>query len=235
MTNLKARFRPFLILQPRAGIRVMPGVDYPKGGTHYLWWNHWPVAQIPSDGTEAHAPDKPSHTSLVQSIEHSPVIIHERGRRDFSDARNTGIFFDKEKSTFSAVHLTGMTDKPISGLQALARSWDFSVDLKLNTDKFVSEGYDKVQRAYLLTCVVPGKPSVLEMDLRANPHFPLVNPVFVINSWGEANARLMVDGKEIKRGKEFRIGHRNRPEGSDLIVWLNLNAAKPVAITLIPE
>jgi hypothetical protein len=30
----------------------------------FEWWNHWPVAQIPSSGRPALAADRPGHTSL---------------------------------------------------------------------------------------------------------------------------------------------------------------------------
>lgn len=32
--------------------------------SHFPWWNHWPVAQIISDGRSASAPDRTSHSSL---------------------------------------------------------------------------------------------------------------------------------------------------------------------------
>lgn len=234
MSNLKSRFRPFLVLQPRAGVRVMPGSDFAKRGTHYLWWNHWPVAQIPSDGTKAYAPDKPSHTSLSQTIENSPVVLHQKGKRDFSDAQNTGIVHDPEKNTFSAVHLTGLTDSPITGLLPLSRSWNFPAEMKLAAEAFTSEGYDKVQRAYVLNCIRSGRPSELRMQLAASPDSLLVNPAFVINGWGEADVRLAVDGREIERGKDFRIGRRLRVGATDLVVWIRMHATKAVNLSLIP-
>ncbi len=234
MVRLKSSFRPVLIFQPRAGIRVMPGVNFAARGTHYLWWNHWPVAQIPSDGTEAHAPDKPSHTSLGQGIEHSPVVVHDQGKRDFSDAQNTGIFHDPEKNTFSAVHLTGLTDRPIAELLPLARSWNFPAEVNPSGDTFTSQGYDKVQRAYLISRSKPSKPVALLMGVAASPNSPLINPAFVIRNWGDAGARLMIDGKEISKGKDFRIGRRNRLDGTDLIVWIKIATTRPVTITLNP-
>ena len=234
IVNLKSKYRPFLILQPRAGMRVMPGVDFSVRGTHYLWWNHWPEAQIPSDGTEAHAPDKPSHSSLGQSIEHSPVLLHEPGKRDFSDARNTGIFHDTKRSTFSALHLTGLTDQPIAELLPLSRSWNYPAEMRRIAGPFECSGYDKVQRAYLLSRLGAGKPAALQMEVSASPASPLVHPAFVIRNWGEAKPQLILDGQEIKPGKDFRIGRRNQPESSDLIVWIKMRATEPVRITLNP-
>lgn len=234
MTNLRSRFHPFLILQPRAGIRVMPGVDYAKQGTHYLWWNHWPVAQIPSDGTEAYAPDKPSHSSLGQSIEHSPLITHDPQKKDFSDAGNTGIFHDPKDNTFSAVHLTGLTDRPIGELLSLARSWNFPASISLAGGKFTSDGYDKVQRAYVLSCVEPGKPSELQLDLAASEQSPLVNPAFVVQNWGSVEVKLRINGKSIDRHDRFRTGYRNRINNTDLIVWIKMESTRPATILLTP-
>ncbi len=72
----------------------------------------------------------------------------------------------------------------------------------------------------MLNCIKSGSPSELRMNLAANMESPPVNPAFVINCWGGTSARLMIDNKEIKPGKDFRPGHRRRIEGTDLIVWV---------------
>jgi hypothetical protein len=63
MTNLKSRFRPFMILRPGARWRVFNGEVRPEY-SHFPWWNHWPVTQISSDGRYANAPDRAAHSSL---------------------------------------------------------------------------------------------------------------------------------------------------------------------------
>jgi len=41
------------------------GIEVRGNVSPFPWWNHWPVAQIPSDGRYAQAPDRASHFSLA--------------------------------------------------------------------------------------------------------------------------------------------------------------------------
>jgi hypothetical protein len=50
--------------------------------------------------------------------------------------------------------------------------------------------------------------------------------------WGGDKFVEKIDGRKIKRGKNFRFGHRHRIEGSDLIVWLKTESTKPIEISL---
>jgi hypothetical protein len=60
------------------------------------------------------------------------------------------------------------------------------------------------------------------------------NPAIVIEGWGETGVSLRVDDREIPRGKDFRFGYRETLEGANLIVWLKLNARKPIRLVLTP-
>ena len=215
ITNLKAENKPFLIFQPDSNIKLFTGCieEY----SHFPWWNHWPVAQLRNDGRRTSVPDRPAHSSLSQSIEDSPVVKH-----------------DKEKNTFTAVHLTGMTNKLVTGLVPLARSWNYPAKLNLAGSGFENKGYDKYQRAYVLSCKESCKPSTLEFELAASSESPVVNPVFVVEDWGTGRATLTIDGRKIRRGKDFRFGHRHTFEGSDLIVWVRAESTKPITVTLKP-
>jgi hypothetical protein len=62
--------------------------------------------------------------------------------------------------------------------------------------------------------------------LKASPDSPLVNPAIVIKNWGDADAKLVVDGKAIPRGPNFRYGHITKLEGTDLVIWANLESTK---------
>ena len=68
--------------------------------------------------------------------------------------------------------------------------------------------------------------------LQASKVNPIVNPGIVIKSWGDSDAELTINGKKIKRGKDFRYGFRHRLDGSDLIVWVKLESEKPVKIEI---
>jgi hypothetical protein len=215
ITNLKSRFRPFIIFEPGPAIRPFRSAIRPEM-SHFPWWNHWPVAQLPNDGRRAMGPDRPSHSSLSQSIEESGVIHRA------------------PDGTYSAVTLIGMTDRPIADLVPLARSWNNPPELTVSNPGFVNRGYEKRQRAYLLERNGSAPAAELSFALAADQDSPLVNPAFVVSGWGSAGALLKVNGISVARGKDFRLGHRKSLEGVDLVVWIVMSASKPVNLEIIP-
>jgi hypothetical protein len=86
----------------------------------------------------------------------------------------------------------------------------------------------------VLTCKKTGKPVVIEFELLASDESPVVNPAFVIKNWGQAQARLNINGKPVKRGKNFRFGHRHTLEGSDLIVWFKIESTDKLKVSIVP-
>ncbi|MHC4644547.1 MAG: LamG-like jellyroll fold domain-containing protein [Planctomycetota bacterium] len=216
MVNMKSDNRPFIIFQPDSRPKLMRCCTE-EGWSHFPWWNHWPVAQLPNDGRRTPVPDRPSHSSLAQSIEDSAAIKH-----------------DEENKTFTAVHLCGMSEKTVPELVPLARSWHYPAHLILTAGAFASEDYDPYQRAYVLSCSRPGKPSNLEFTLAAAEDSPVINPAFVIADWGESGATLKVNGKKVERGRNFRFGHSHTLEGTDLVVWINKQATEPIVISISP-
>ena len=56
-------------------------------------------------------------------------------------------------------------------------------------------------------------------------HFPIV-------LLGEANAKLKVNASVIPFGKNFRFAHRQRLEGTDLIIWLKTHSTQPLILEL---
>ena len=213
ITNMKAENKPFLIFQPGSNIKLFTCCI--EEASHFPWWNHWPVAQLPNDGRRTVVPDRPAHSSLSQSIEDSGIVEH-----------------DKDSSTYTAVHLTGMGNKPVEELAVLSRSWNQPAELTVKSGAVSSKGYSKHQRAYVLEC--EGKASAVKFELAASKKSPLLNPCFVIEDWGEGDAVLKINGEKIERGKKFRLGHNHRIDGSDLVVWLELESTAPVTISLSP-
>ena len=128
----------------------------------------------------------------------------------------------------------GLTDKPAVELVPLAKSWLQAPQLKLLAPGFSSEGYEQAERAYILTCNTPGRPFSLGLELSASEDSPVVNPAFIIKKWGQGGGMLHIDGQRIRRGRDFRLGHRHRLEGSDLIVWVKKESTKPIKISLSP-
>jgi len=208
MTNLKSKYRPFIIFPSGREITAFGGDGE---FSNFPCWNHWPVSLVPNDGREVFAGDRPSSSSLSNRK---------------PDAEHTG------GVSYAAVSLYGMTEKTIEELLPLAKSWNYPAKLNLLSDGFTSQGYDKYQRAYVLQCEKQGEPSKLKFKLAASEQSTVVNPAFVIRNWGTSGAKLMLDGKSICTGSIFRLGHRRRLEGTDLIIWIEKRSSKPVKITL---
>jgi len=183
----------------------------------FPWWNHWPTAQKPSDGRYAMDSDLASHSSLSHC--------------------NWKAYSQTEHS-MTKIMLNGLTAKAADELVPLAKSWSQPAELRLTKGVFgtgfTSAGYDPTERAYHLSCKRKGKPPKLDFTLVAGETSPLINPAFVVMNWGRDRAAVTVDGKKIDPGKNFRIGHRNGPQGIDLIVWLQHESDEPVEISLKP-
>ena len=224
IVNYKSQYKPFLVLTTEnpqiwlATHRKRIAGEEPKGmsmplGSKFWWWNHWPVAQLPNDGRIAEFPDRPSH-SYTSTHDSDP--------------------YQQTENSITKIQLYGLTDKDASGLIPLARSWNYPPDLKLSSQTFKSHGYDQSQRAYVVECINKGQPTRFDFELAASRESPVVNPAFVFKNWGDAGAKLKINRKTVKRGKNFRFGHRERMEGSDLIVWLKTESITPVRISLSP-
>ncbi len=216
MVNLKSKFKPFIIFEPDPKIKPFKGSVRPEY-SHFPWWNHWPVAQLPNDGRNAFGPDRPSHSSLSQSVEESQVI-HKL-----------------DDGSYSVITLVGMTDKQVSNLAPLARSWNNPPHLKINNSGFVYKGYDKNQRAYVLSVGNKDVQSELNFTIDANDQSPIINPAFVIQDWRMGDVGLEIDGETINQGETFRLGYNNRMEGSDLIIWIELEAKNPINLKVITK
>jgi hypothetical protein len=64
IVNLKSENKPFLICEPENRMEVF-GIDHRKDISSFPWWNHWPVAQLLSDGRYCQTADRASHFSLA--------------------------------------------------------------------------------------------------------------------------------------------------------------------------
>ena len=183
-----------------------------KENSNFTWWNHWPVAQIPSDGRNATAPDRVAHTSV------SNVWAWEN--YELTENRQTRIM------------MHGLTEKHPTELTTLARSWLRAPQLFLRSSGYTNKGYDQAQRAYILECDDPAEKARLRFEFPASNELPLVNPAFIIKNWGNAGVTLQINRQPIERGKAFRYGHVKTPQGTDLIIWVELEEKKLTAIRL---
>jgi hypothetical protein len=210
--HFKARNDPFIIFEP--GDRMEYVQDQNLAGLSRPGaCNHWPVGQLPCDGRTSQASDHPTHF-LGFPISNPP--IHQNETREWWNG------------------LYGMTEGGVDELLPLARSWNHPAELTVKSAGFESAGYDRGQRAFLLARKGAGETAALELELSGSEATPVFNPAIVIEGWGEAGVSLRVDDREIPRGKDFRFGYRETLEGANLIVWLKLNAQKPIRLVLTP-
>jgi hypothetical protein len=192
VVNFKSKYKPYLILRDGGSFSVFNGEVRPEY-SHFPWWNHWPVAQISSDGRGAIAADRASHSSLSW------------GDTNYDAA------------------LYGMTDAAPESLVPLARSWNFPPELRVKTTGIKSEGYDFTQRAYLLTSNPAGGGSrELEFTLEGSPESPVYHPAFLVRNAEGTDYRLTINGKDVPRGTDFRMAVEYDVEGTPtMVVWVN--------------
>ncbi len=212
LVNTKSALKPFTIISPAA----RPVWDIYHGELRrevsmFPWWNHWPAAQKASDGRYAMDADYASHSSLSHA--------------HWDAYRQTG-------NSMTKVMLHGLTAGSAVDLVSLAKSWSQPARLRRSSPGFSGGDYDPTERAYQLTRTAPASP--LQLTLEASADSPVENPAFVVKNWGNQPVALTVNGVRVPRGKAFRYGYRERLEGTDLVVWLETKAVKPVRISLVP-
>jgi hypothetical protein len=154
--NLKSTWKPF---QVAPGDNVsFTAYNGEKTYSTFEWWNHWPVAQIPSSGRPALAPDRASHTSL--SHIHWPV-------------------YEQTDQTITKILMDGLTNKPAAELAPLAKSWLKPAPIEVSGAR--SLGYDPTQRAYVLAG--EGGSNRATITLKGSAESPVVNSAIVIRNW----------------------------------------------------
>jgi len=123
----------------------------------------------------------------------------------------------------------GLTDKPISSLVPLGRSWNNPPKLTI-VEGCIDRGYSMEQRAYQLTA----KGRKISFTLDASEESPIFNPCFVIRGWGSAaKAELKVNGKTIESGKSFRQGIIRDTDGTQtLVIWIKAESTKLLRFAL---
>jgi len=217
IVNLKSVYKPCYVYEPRSRITPYGGgvAELRPDYSHFPTWNHWPVSQAPSDGRYALAPDRVSSSAIT-----SPRVPEPRTSK--GSITRTGQF------------IMGLSDMPIEQLLVVARSWLQTPELKIISRGYSNEGYSRNERAYTLTKNLPDRPEALRFEITAGAESPVFNPAFVIRNWGQRDVELIVNGKKIKQGKDFRSGFRRTLESTDLIVWIKIESTKPIRILLLP-
>ena len=209
MVNLKSEYKPFQIFEMECNFSVYAH-EHRKDVSNFPWWNHWPAAMIPSDGRYCQAADRPSHFSLAWA--------QPRPHKG-------------ENNTYWWTWMYGATQHKPDSLTSLARSWVMPPKLVIHAGASDSK-YDSTQRSYVISSSKKREIEKLEFTLQANSENPIVNPAFVIKNWGDHQALLKVNEKEVPRGKSFRIGNIRRINQFDLVVWLELESTNKTEISM---
>ncbi|MCX6333511.1 MAG: LamG domain-containing protein [Bacteroidia bacterium] len=178
--NYKGQYDPVTIVQENLGYNVYDGeiTDYAV----FCTWNHWPVAQQPSDGRYSLFPDRASHSSLT----HIYYPVYEAISKKESETP-----YQKK------IMMQGMLSMKPPELAVLANSWINPPPL-INA-KGCSGVYDKTQRAYII------KPDAQQVSftLECSESNPLYNAAIIIKNWNNnSDATLTVNGIQhpVKQG-----------------------------------
>ena len=231
IVNLKSENKPFIIFEPENNMAVF-GIEQRLDVSHFPWWNHWPVAQLPSDGRYCQAPDQPSHFSLAWG---GPPFHDEAG--NIIKARESGSEGDlnqpdakkKTVNTYWSSWMYGASKQTPEELATLARSWAQPPVLKVNGNDLINKGYDLTQRAYILENK-DNKTNQLEMELVASNDSPVVNVCFVVSRWNADDFSVQLDGRILEKNKDYNLGIIRNLEKDDLILWVRMKSTKPSRI-----
>ncbi len=203
--NFKGAYDPFTIGDFEKG-NVYGGevTDY----SVFPSWNHWPVAQMPSDGRYAKHPDRTAHSSLTHVT--PPVYRNQQGDQPYQER----------------LLLEGMSTLKPAELATLARSW-----LKAPPITAISGckalDYDPSKREYPLVA----EQADLTVSIAASAGQPLVNACFSVRNWGhDGAAKVTAKGaaaRDIRQGTVIDTNGKRM-----LILWLELDATAPAEFTI---
>jgi hypothetical protein len=215
VVNTKSRLKPFYILSPAAhAIFDIYYGELRREVSMFPWWNHWPAAQKASDGRYAMDADYASHSSLSHA---------------------TWDAYQQTDNSMTKLMLQGLSDQTPGELVNLANAWANPARLKINNlAAFSGGGYDPAERAYQISCQAKGQPATLTFSIEASSATPVQNLAIVVKNWGNRPVSALINSKRVLGEKAFRYGFRDTLNGTDLLVWIELKAIKPLAISLIP-
>ena len=57
----------------------------------------------------------------------------------------------------------------------------------------------------------------------------------VVKNWGASDVKLLLNGKPVSHGTRYRIGRRGMVNASDLVVWIGVEADRPLQVALVPR
>lgn len=209
VVHLKSKEQPFQIVWPKG--TSFDTYNAEKSYSMFEWWNHWPVAQIPSSGRPAVAADRPSHTSL------SHIYWAAYGETE---------------QTTTKLLMDGLTTGDAAGLLPLARSWTSPAAVTAKGAGVTGGEYDPAQRAFVVHRA-GGAAGGVTVELAASVTTPVVNPTIVLEQWkGGPTPKVKVNGAVGKPAA--RLGVEKHLDGDALVVYLPVTECRPVVVTIEP-
>ena len=179
----------------------------------FPYWNHWPSAQIMSDGRQAINCDRLSHFSSTGSIIVT-TTNQSKGEAPF-----------EEKLVLEGLAEGGAVDHV-----SMAKSW--MQPAKLVKLKGASGGeYLAEERCWALRSEYEKEISFV---LEASDENPVVNPVFTVSDWsGDDKVNISINNES---PEDCRIGIvRDNSGKRKLVVWCSCNYDKPVEFVIKSE
>ncbi|WP_299551712.1 hypothetical protein [Seonamhaeicola sp.] len=129
--------------------------------------------------------------------------------------------YAKTKNSVTKLMLHGMTTGTVEDLVPFARSWEHPATLLLSGNDFINEGYDPTEMAYVLKAE-SDQTSTVALTLKASAANPVIDPAFIVKHWGDKPFHIKLNGNALENGKDYRFGYRKTLQGTDLILWLDM-------------
>jgi hypothetical protein len=143
----------------------------------------------------------------------SQITSDGRGARASDRLAHSSLSWGAPSTNFL---MYGISTKDLKELLPLAKNWNNNPEIKdisgCSDSKYIQE-----ERAYHIYT----KSANVVFDLNVRNESPLVNPAFVFHNWKGDDVELSIDDKSISKGKDFRSGFIDTPNGKNLVVWLD--------------
>ncbi|MDP6134250.1 MAG: LamG domain-containing protein [Candidatus Marinimicrobia bacterium] len=202
--NMKSEYKVFLAFQEGTFINPWGRVQ-DEAYSHFMTWNHWPVAFINSQGKRSLFPDRATHSALCaadNAVDHGNMAMY------------------------------GFTNKGVDSLLPLVKSWCNPPEIS-DLSGANKAAYDKDQRAYIIDKESDKISFVLNGSEKTPVHnvcLVIKNWSDKNNAALLINDKKMEKGKSFRQGIVYDTNGNET-----LILWYKLNSTKPVSMKIEKE
>jgi hypothetical protein len=210
VVNYNSDFKPFTIGDFKGGAcygdfdgRIAPY-------SNMVVYIHWPLGQLPTDGTRAFKPDRGSSNGYTHLM--------------FKGSHRLG------KNWAERVMLEGMSTKSSVELRPLAKSWLNAPKVK-DLNGATGGEYDMAQRAYQF--LLEEGSEGFDFSIDASDKNPIENLCFVVKNWeSQQPVKVRLNDSSLT-DKEMQQGTILDTDGSrTLIIYVRLSAQQSVNFTV---